>query len=94
MIVYNVTIKVSWNIAEEWQVWMRREHIPAFYRLLDQDETEGPTFVAQYSTSSLERYEQYRIEFAPAIQEEGRNKWDDQFVAFRTVMVSIGATVH
>jgi Domain of unknown function (DUF4286) len=97
MIVYNVTIKVSWSIVEEWLVWMRGEHIPAvlatgkfdhntFYRLLDQDEAEGPTFVAQYSTSSLERYEQYNMEFAPLLQADGRAKWGDQFVAFRTVM--------
>src|SRR5580658_377445 len=86
MIVYNVTIKVSWNIVEEWVMWMQQEHIPAvlatgkfdhntFYRLLDQDESEGPTFVAQYSTSSLERYEQYNMEFAVALQADGRNKW-------------------
>jgi uncharacterized protein DUF4286 len=97
MIVYNVTIKCAWSIQEEWQEWMKLKHIPdvlatgqfdtgRLFRLLDQDESEGPTFVAQYATSSPERYQRYIIEFAPALQENGRSKWGDQFIAFRTVM--------
>jgi hypothetical protein len=97
MIVYNVTIKVNWNILEEWLAWQLDEDIPAilatglfddykFFRLLEQDETEGPTFIVQYFTSSLENYQKYIIEFAPALQERGRNKWGDGFIAFRTLM--------
>jgi len=102
MIVYNITIKVSWQIHEQWLVWMRQEHIPAvlatgqfdsckFYRLLDQDETEGPTFVAQYITTSIDRYEQYIIQFSRLLQEEGRAKWGDRFIAFRTLMSLVEA---
>lgn len=97
MIVYNVTIKCTWSIQEEWQKWMKHKHIPdilatglfdtgKLFRLLDQDESDGPTFIAQYATSSPERYQQYIIEFAPAIQEESRRNWGDQYIAFRTVM--------
>ncbi|HEX9512090.1 MAG TPA: DUF4286 family protein [Puia sp.] len=97
MIVYNVTVKVSWNILEEWLAWELDEDIPAvlatglfdaykFFRLLEQDETEGPTFVVQYFTSSLENYQKYIIEFAPVLQENGRNKWGDGSIAFRTLM--------
>lgn len=100
MIVYNVTIKVTWAIQEAWQQWMQQVHIPEIlatkqfdsariFRLLDQDESEGPTFIAQYTTTTLERYEQYAAEFAPALQATGRNKWGDQFIAFRTVMQSL-----
>lgn len=96
-VVYNVTIKVSWKILEDWLAWELEVHIPAvlatgqfddykFYRLLEQDETEGPTFIVQYSTSSLERYEKYCAAYAPALQQDSRDKWGDGYIAFRTIM--------
>ena len=100
MIVYNVTTKVRWNILESWLTWQLEEQTPAIldtgcfdnhqlFRLLDQDEEEGPTFITQFHTSTLERYQQYIIEYAPAIQQKGWEKWGDGFIAFRTVMESI-----
>ncbi|HMH21800.1 MAG TPA: DUF4286 family protein [Puia sp.] len=97
MIVYNLTIKVSWGILDNWLPWELQEHIPAvmatelfddykFYRLLDEDETEGPTFVLQYFTGSLERYEQYITGYASRFRQEGLDKWGDGFIAFRTLM--------
>ena len=97
MIVYNVTVKVSWKILEEWLVWELEKDVPAvlatglfegykFFRLLEQDEEEGPTFVVQYFTATLENYQQYMIAFAPARQEESRKKWGDGFIGFRTIM--------
>lgn len=100
MIVYNVTTKVRWNILEAWLNWQLEEQIPAvlstglfdshqLFRLLEQDEEEGPTFVTQFHTSSTERYQQYRIEYAAALQQSGWEKWGDGFIAFRTVMESL-----
>jgi hypothetical protein len=60
-----------------------------FYRLLDQEEEEGPTFVIQLFTTDLERYENFLIEFAPGIQQAARDKWGDGFIAFRTLMERI-----
>lgn len=102
MIVYNITVKVNWNILEEWLAWELDEDIPAvlatglfddykLFRLLEQDETEGPTFVVQYFTGSLENYQQYLVEFAPVRQEIGRNKWGGGFIAFRTLMSLVEA---
>jgi hypothetical protein len=99
-IVYNSTIKVRWEILEDWLAWQLEEQIPAVlgtslfddyrvYRLLEQEEEEGPTFVVQYFTSSLERYRQFMLEFAPAFQREGWEKWGDGFIAFRTLMTSL-----
>lgn len=59
------------------------------YRLLEQDEDEGPTFVMQYHTSSAERYRQFVIEYAPALQQAGWDRWGDGFIAFRTLMESV-----
>jgi hypothetical protein len=100
MIIYNITCKVRWDIMEAWLGWQVDEQIPAtletglfdgyqLYRLLDQDEEEGPTFVIQFSTSNLERYEQFLIGFAPEMQQAGWDKWGDSFIAFRTLMERI-----
>jgi hypothetical protein len=100
MIVYNITIKTRWDIVEGWLRWMKDEQVPAvlatgafdsyqFYRLLEQEDEEGPTFVMQYFTTSLERCEQFMTGFAPRFQEEGRKKWGDGFIAFRTLMESV-----
>jgi hypothetical protein len=97
MIVYNITSKVRRETVEDWLAWQIEEQIPAIlatgmfdnyqlYRLLEQDESEGPTFVVQFFTSHLERYQQFLIEFAPALQQEGWRKWGDSFISFRTLM--------
>lgn len=101
MIVYNITSKVQWDILEGWLSWQLSDQIPAviatgafdsyqFYRLLEQEDEEGPTFVTQYFTTSLERCEQFMTGFAPRLQEEGRQKWGNGFIAFRTLMESVG----
>jgi hypothetical protein len=100
-IVFNVTIKVRWEIAEGWLVWQKTQHIPAhlatgafdsysLFRLLEQDEDEGPTFIVQYFTSSPERYQEYLTAFAPALQRAAQEKWGDGFIAFRTLMEGLG----
>ena len=99
MIVYNVTYKVRWNILDKWLAWQQSVHISAhmatglfddhrFFRLLEQDEEEGPTYIIQYFTTSLERYRQFMIEFAPALQRVSWDMWGDGFIAFRTLMSS------
>jgi hypothetical protein len=99
-IVYNMTIKVRWDILEGWLAWQLEENIPAmlgtgqfddyrFYRLLEQDEEEGPTFVIQLFTTSLERYQSFILEFAPGLQQAGWDKWGNGFIAFRTLLESV-----
>ncbi len=100
MIVYNITTKVRWDILEGWLTWQLEEQIPAtmttksfdeyqLYRLLEQEEEEGPTFVIQYFTTTMERYQQFVAEFAPALQQEGWDKWGNGFIAFRTLLSSL-----
>jgi hypothetical protein len=100
MIVYNITCKVRWGILEGWLGWQLEEQIPAtlatglfddhrLYRLLEQDEEEGPTFVIQFLTSSRERYYRFSSEFEPRLKQVGWEKWGDGFIAFRTLMESV-----
>jgi hypothetical protein len=76
---------------------MKEEHIPEvissgqftehrFYRLLEQDEAEGITYVVQYFAPSLEHYNQYINESAPLLRQKALKKWGDKFIAFRTIM--------
>src|SRR5215813_11467381 len=97
MIVYNVTNKILPRIETGWVQWMKEEHIPEimatglftdykFFRLLDPVEEEGITYVVQYFSSSLENYQTYIEQFSSQLRKKVTEKWNDQFVAFRTVM--------
>lgn len=97
MVVYNITIKILPSIESEWVSWQRQEHIPGimasgqftdykFYRLLEQDETEGITYVVQYFAPTMEHYSTYINEFAPQLRKKALERWADKFIAFRTIM--------
>jgi hypothetical protein len=97
MFVYNITIKIDPTIEKEWLQWQREEHIPdimttglfnewKMFRLLEQDETEGITYVVQYFAASAMHYEQYMLEHAPLLREKALQRWGDQFIAFRSTM--------
>jgi hypothetical protein len=97
MICYNITIKVDPAVEKEWVEWQTREHIPEvmstglftefrFYKLLEQDENEGITYVVQFFSTSVENYNTYINQFAPKLREKAFTKWKQKFIALRTVM--------
>jgi hypothetical protein len=97
MIVYNISIKIIPAIEPAWIEWQKKEHIPEimatgcftdynFFRLLEQDETEGVTYVVQYFASDPGNYQRYIDQFASQLRERAIRKWGDQFIAFRTLM--------
>lgn len=99
MFLYNVTIKVSPEIINEWIDWMQNEHLDEviatgkfskyfFYELLEPKEEgdESRTFVAQYQTDSLERYKEYIEQHAPLLREKGFSRFGSGFIAFRSLM--------
>lgn len=97
MIVYNITVKIDPAIEEPWIKWQQQEHIPdimasgqftqwKMFRLLEQDDTEGMTFVIQYFAPSLENYNKYIEEYATALRQKAFDKWGNRFIAFRTIM--------
>ena len=100
MLIYNITIKVNNAIAKEWLKWQLEEHIKdimstglfdqyKFFRLLEQDDTEGPTFVFQFYTTDREKYDQYIHEHAPMLRENALKKWGDGFIAFRSLLEAV-----
>jgi hypothetical protein len=97
MIVYNVTVKVNHEIATAWLEWLKAEHIPAMtatgcfthatiLRLLETDDTEGPTYAVQYFAESRGLLNNYLELHAAGLREQGLAKWGGGFIAFRSVM--------
>lgn len=97
MIIYNVTVKVEPAIADVWLRWLQTEHAPdvvatgcftgyKVVRLLEVDDSEGPTYAVQYFADSFDRYKEYQSHYALDLRQKALDKWGDRFVAFRTVM--------
>lgn len=96
MVLYNVTVSVSQEHANDWVKFMMEEHIPEVlatghfrdFRLCHvQGEAEGGvTFAVQYMARDAQSLETYQKEHAPAIQASHQTKWGSHAVAFRTVL--------
>lgn len=100
MILYNITMKVSPSIEDEWIRWQKEEHIPEilstglftghkFYRLLDQDDTEGKTFAVQYFAKNINDYQEYIDKHAPHLRKKALQRWGEKFISFRTLMETV-----
>ena len=96
-IIYNVTIKVDAAIADDWLIWLLNEHIPAVMhtncftgfkvvKLMDMDESEGPTYAVQYSASDMAGYKNFRTEYAADMFRQLVQKWGQRLVWFETAM--------
>ncbi len=97
MIIYNVTVKVNSSISEEWLQWLKEVHAPdvmatdcftvyKIVRLLEIDDSEGPTYAIQYNAESKSLYNRYIEKYAPEMRKRSFEKWGDKFIAFRSVM--------
>lgn len=97
MVLYNVTVKVEKDTAEEWVAWMKHEHMPELmktgcfsgsklFRLLEVEEEDGITYAAQYFCEDMNDYNDYIDNHAPAMRAKGLERFKDKFVAFRTLM--------
>ena len=97
MIVYNVTIKIEKDVADEWLRWLVEEHIPSIIntgcftdarvlRLLETDESEGLTYAIQYYANGQENYNDYIENFAGQMRQQSFDKWGNKFIAFRSLM--------
>jgi len=97
MILYNITFKVDPSIEAAWLKWQREEHIPeilssgiflehTMYRLLEQDDFDGATYVIQFRAEGIKEYQEFLDVFAPELRQKSFNKWGDRFIAFRSVM--------
>jgi len=97
MIIYNVTIKVDWSVHDQWLRWMKEEKLPGmlatpfFYeyrmvRLLETDDTDGPTYAVQYAAHSLKEYNRYITSHLIKHSQMEAGLWGNKAVHFSTVM--------
>jgi len=97
MIIYNVTVNIDYDIHDEWLQWMQEIHVPEVMKtgmfleariskILHEEEEGGRSYAIQYLCESMETYEKYRDEFAPALQKSHTEKFAGKFVAFRTLL--------
>jgi hypothetical protein len=100
MIIYNVTTKVEASIADAWLRWMQEEHIPdvmktgcfssyRVVRLLEVDDTEGPTYAIQYNADSKADYNRYIQLYAAGLRDKSYQRWGNRFIAYRSVMQEV-----
>lgn len=97
MFIYNVTIKVQEVIHEDWLQWLKDEHVPevlatgcftnaTIVKLLELDDSEGPTYAIQYVAESKALYNQYIENFSGILRQKSFDKWGNQFMGFRSLM--------
>ncbi|MEQ8909006.1 MAG: DUF4286 family protein [Vicingaceae bacterium] len=98
MIVYSVTINVEDDIHDDWVKWMKEVHIPDVlatgifkqHRLLKvishQEEKDGTTYNIQYDCDSMAELHKYQVQHAPKLQKEHTQRYENKFVAFRTLL--------
>ena len=100
MLLYNVTVKIDHSVHQDWLQWMKEIHIPEvmatgqftenrMWKLLHMDESDGVTYAIQYVAPSAGALEIYQRDFAPRLQQEHQDRYNNKFVAMRTLMEKI-----
>ena len=100
MILYNITFNLSPSIEEDFISWMKTTHIPevlatgifhhhVFYRLVLNSEDGSLNYCIQYFTESMELMLQYERIHAPALRAKTQERYQDQAIAFRTLLETI-----
>ena len=96
MILYNVTVKIENNAHDDWLDWMKNVHIPdvlktglfedhKLCRILH-DEQDGKTYAIQYFCKDMDTFRRYQSQFATQLQAEHQKRYNNKYVAFRTLM--------
>ncbi len=98
MILYNVTCNIPLEIESEWLEWMKNEHLPQvmatnkfnsykiFKLLTEVDGNEGVNYAVQYFCDSIDTYNDYAQNYAPALKAKTAAKYGEKVLAFRTLL--------
>ena len=97
MIIYNVTVKIDSEVHDEWLSWMKNVHIPAVMetgyflenrvcKILHDENDGGIGYAIQYNAAKMADLEEYIQKAAPALQKEHTERYQNKFVAFRTLL--------
>lgn len=97
MILYNVTVKIEEEIAEQWLNYMLTKHIQdvidtgcfmnaRISKMIAHSEDAGPTYSIQYLAPSMKELHKYQAHFAPALQKEHVELFGEKALAYRSMM--------
>lgn len=96
MYIYNVTVSIDKELAEEWLNWMKTIHIPdvlstgyftenKICKVLHVSD-DGETYSIQYTFNTMEDIEDYQKNHAPRLQAEHSKRYEGKYAAFRTLL--------
>ncbi len=105
MIIYNVTVNVDESIHADWLNWMQNKHIndvlktglflkAKLVKVLVEEEMGGTTYAVQYFTDSRAKLEDYYLNHAPRLRQEGLVLFADKMLAFRTELEVLDELYH
>ncbi|MDR6808447.1 hypothetical protein J2Y45_005203 [Dyadobacter sp. BE34] len=97
MIVYNITVNISYQAENDWLHYMKSVYLPEInatelplecklLRLLTEIENEGSTYTTQFTFRTMEDFLAYQTHFQPALQERHHELFNGQYVSFRTLL--------
>ncbi|MEP7252636.1 MAG: DUF4286 family protein [Ginsengibacter sp.] len=100
MFIYNTTIKIDNDIEDEWSKWIRETFITEtintglfydhrFFKLLDQDEREGKTFIIQFYSNDRRSCDDYTANQSKNFEKMMADKWGDKFIVFQSLLESV-----
>ncbi len=95
MTVYNVTINLDPSIHDLWMEWMQKKHIAEvldtklfigarLFKVRVDDPDGALTYAVQYFAETDEKLQTYYNDFAAKLREEGKQKFGEKMLAFRT----------
>lgn len=105
MVIYNVTVSIDNNVAEEWLQWMKDVHIPEVMatgyflanqicRVMGEEDTGGTTYAVQYTCRSAEDLMEYQRDHSPELQQKVNARYAGKYASFRTMLEVVGVNVE
>jgi len=97
MIIFNITVNISYAAEKEWLMYMKQIHIPEILatglptehkllRLLTEIENEGSTYTSQFAFRTMEDFLAYQTNHQAELQEKHHERFNGQYVSFRTLL--------
>lgn len=96
MIIYNVTVSIDEDVHEDWLSWMQETHVPDVMRTglfsesrisrILAEEEGGISYSIMYHCESMDTFNRYEAEFAPALRDAHGKRYNGKFAAFRTLL--------
>jgi hypothetical protein len=97
MIIFNITVNISYAVEKEWLAWMKQVHIPEIIetglllehkllKLLTEIDNDGSTYTSQFTFRTMEDFVTYQAKFQPDFQEKHHDRFNGQYVSFKTLL--------